>query len=83
VTWDELWRRLAAALHRRRRLVHIPFGVMRAQAALLELLPKPPVTRDQIKMLAAGDNVGDAGPANTAFAVEPIALDDQLRRAVA
>jgi NADH dehydrogenase len=83
VTWDEFWQRLASALHRRRRLVHIPFGVMRAQARLLELLPKPPVTRDQVKMLAAGDNVCDIEPARTAFHIDPIGLDEQLLRGAA
>ena len=56
VTWNEFWSRLKTALGVRRPAVHVPFGLMRAQAAVLEKLPKPPVTRDQLKMLAAGDN---------------------------
>jgi NADH dehydrogenase len=83
VTWNEFWLRLQAALGKRRPLVHVPFGLMRAQARFLELLPKPPVTRDQLAMLAVGDNVGDAGPASETFGVEPIGLDEQLRRGVA
>ena len=43
----------------------------------------PPVTRDQLKMLSDADNVGDAGPANETFGVEPIGVDEQLRRAAA
>ena len=57
VTWNEFWSRLKQAQGSRRPSIHLPFGLMRAQAAVLEKLPKPPVTRDQLKMLAAGDNV--------------------------
>ena len=34
----------------------LPLALMRPGAALAELLPKPPVTRDMLKMLEAGDN---------------------------
>jgi hypothetical protein len=33
-------------------------------------------------MLAAGDNVCDIAPAVTAFGIEPLPLDEQLRRAI-
>ena len=51
VTWNEFWSRLKQAQGSRRPSVHLPFGLMRIQAAVLEKLPKPPVTRDQLKML--------------------------------
>ena len=57
VTWNEFWQRLRRALGVRRPAVHIPFGAMRLQAALTERLPGAPVTRDQLTMLALGDNV--------------------------
>jgi hypothetical protein len=60
--------------------VHLPFGLMRAQAALLEQLPKPPVTRDQLKMLAAGDNVVTNSDAVQTFGLPLVPLDEQLRR---
>ena len=82
VTWDELYERIRRALGARRATVHVPFGLLRPAAAVAELLPKPPVTRDQLTMLAAGDNVCDLGPAQETFGIEPIGLDEQLRRAV-
>lgn len=82
VTWNELYARIARTLGKRRRTVHLPLGLVRAGATLAERLPKPPVTRDQLTMLAAGDNVCDPRPAVEAFGVEPISLDEQLRRAV-
>jgi NADH dehydrogenase len=81
VTWNELFDRIVRVLSVRRGRVHLPVGLVRAGAVAAELLPKPPVTRDQLTMLAAGDNVGDVGPARELFGIEPIGLDEQLRRA--
>jgi NADH dehydrogenase len=81
VTWNELWSRLKSALGTRRPSIHLPFGLMRAQAAVLEKLPKPPVTRDQLTMLAAGDNVVSNSDAVDTFVIPLVPLDEQLRRA--
>jgi uncharacterized protein YbjT (DUF2867 family) len=82
ITWNDLLARLRRVLGvRRRPTIHIPMGVMRAGAAVIERLPRPPVTRDQLTMLADADNVGDARPANETFGIEPIGVDEQLRRA--
>ena len=56
---------------------------MRLQAPLLERLPKPPVTRNELLMLEGGDNTGDVGPAVETFGIELTPLDEQLRRAIA
>ena len=82
VTWNEFWSRLKAALGSSRPSIHVPFGLMRLQAAVLEQLPKPPVTRDQLKMLAAGDNVVSNSDAVDTFGLPLVPLDEQLRRAV-
>ena len=80
VTWNEFWDRLKRILGKRRPSLHVPMGVMRAQAALLERLPSPPVTRDQLTMLELGDNVvTDPAPA-AEFGVALVPLDEQLRR---
>lgn len=41
-------------------LVPLPFGVARAQAAVLKLLPKPPLTPDQVRLMQV-DNVVRGG----------------------
>ena len=82
VTWNEFWDRLKQALGIRRPSIHLPFGLMRAQATVLELLPKPPVTRDQLKMLAAGDSVVTTNDAAETFGLTLVPLDEQLRRSV-
>jgi NADH dehydrogenase len=83
VTWNEFWSRLKQAQGARRPSVHLPFGLMRMQAAVLEKLPKPPVTRDQLKMLAAGDNVVTSSDAVDTFGLPLVPLDEQLRRGTA
>jgi uncharacterized protein YbjT (DUF2867 family) len=83
VTWNELWQRLKQALGNRRPSVHIPFGLMRAQAAVTEKLPKAPITRDMLTMLAAGDNVVTNSDAVDTFALPLVPLDEQLRRGAA
>ena len=82
VSWNELWQRLRQALHvRRRPLVHVPVSVMRVQATLLEVLPHPPLTRDLLKMLLAGDNIVSDTAAVETFQLPLVPLDEQLRRA--
>ena len=85
VDWNELWRRLQTALGTRRPLLHLPFWVMRPPAFVLERLPGAPVTRDQLTMLALGDNVvSDGGVSMTKLGLlDPLTLDEQLARAVA
>ena len=82
VTWNEFWGRLKRALGARRPSVHLPFGLMRVQAAVLERLPNPPVTRDQLTMLEAGDNVVTNPDAVDTFGLPLVPLDEQLRLSV-
>ena len=81
VTWNEFWDRLRRVLGVRRPTVHVPFGAMRVQAKLTERLPGAPVTRDQLTMLALGDNVVNDASAVETFELPLVPLDEQLRRA--
>jgi uncharacterized protein YbjT (DUF2867 family) len=82
VTWEELYERIKRVLGKRRPKMHVPFGLMRVGASVLETLPGPaPVTRDQLKMLAGPDNVVSNSDAQDTFALDLVALDEQLRRA--
>jgi uncharacterized protein YbjT (DUF2867 family) len=83
LTWNELWQRLKRSRGIRRPSVHLPTRVLRLQAVLLERLPSPPVTRDQLTMLEAGDNVVSNDDAVETFKLPLVPLDDQLRRAAA
>jgi uncharacterized protein YbjT (DUF2867 family) len=82
VTYEELYDRIKRVLGKRRPKLHLPFGLMRVNAAIVEALPGPsPVTRDQLKMLAV-DNVVSNADAQETFRIELVPLDEQLRRAL-
>ena len=57
VDWNELYRRIADALGKRRRLVHVPAGLARGGARLTQWLPGAPLSADQVAMLEGPDNV--------------------------
>ena len=59
-TFKELLQLLLREIRRRRLLVPWPFALAAAQARFLELLPVPPLTRDQVRMLRR-DNVVSEG----------------------
>jgi uncharacterized protein YbjT (DUF2867 family) len=82
VSGNELFERIKRTLGARRPTLHIPLPVMRAQAAMLELLPNPLVTRDDVTMLTALDHTADMRPALDTFKLPLVGLDEQLRRAV-
>jgi NADH dehydrogenase len=81
VTWNELYLRIAHVLGKRRRLVHVPFGVARAGELLTERLPGAPLSADQVTMLAGPDNVPTNDDAIETFRLPLLPLDEQLRRA--
>src|SRR5262249_55121884 len=82
VTWNELYERITRTLGKRRARANVPTAVVRPAAALVERLPRPPITRDQLTMLEAGDSTCDVRPALETFGLELVTLDEQLRRAV-
>jgi NADH dehydrogenase len=84
VSWDELYERIRRVLGKRRAKVHLPYGFVRAAAAVIEKLPTGlPLSPDAVTMLEFEDVVTDIAPATETFGIHPISLDEQLRRAVA
>jgi uncharacterized protein YbjT (DUF2867 family) len=60
---------------RERLLVNLPFPLAMFEAAFLEWLPRPPLTRDQVKLLER-DNIAAAGSLGLRdLGVEPTAVD--------
>jgi len=67
------------AMGKRRLNFHIPFGVIKPVAALMELFLKPaPLTKDQLTMLKMG-NTGDISKMKELFGIEPIRFEDGLK----
>ena len=82
VTWDELYDRIRRCLGKRRATFHMPMGLVRAGAAVVEKLPlSVPLSRDALTMLELEDNVCDITPAVETFGIRPIGLAEQIRRA--
>lgn len=65
-SFEQLLRYMLGVIGRRRFLVDLPFGVAELQARVMELLPTPPLTRDQVELLKTDNVVGD----------EALSLDD-------
>ncbi len=81
VTWNELYDRIRNVLGKSRTTIHLPLGLVRAAATLAERLPRAPITRDQLTMLAHGDNVVSNDDAIETFGLPLVPLDEQIRRA--
>jgi NADH dehydrogenase len=82
-TWNELYDKLAAALGLRRPKLHLPLGVARVMAAVMEpVLPQPPFTRDQLLMIGE-DNIGDPRPSERDLSVIPEVFEVGLARYLA
>ncbi|HEY7243818.1 MAG TPA: complex I NDUFA9 subunit family protein [Xanthobacteraceae bacterium] len=81
-SFKELMQLLLAIIERRRLLVPIPFAVARMQAALLQWLPKPPLTPDQVELLRADNVVSETakreGRTLEKLGIEPVAMASVL-----
>ena len=69
---------LLAALNRQRILLPIPFAMAEMQAGLLELLPNPPLTRDQVRLLKTDKVVSGREPTLGDLGVQASPLDEKF-----
>lgn len=83
LSWNDMIKRIAAAVKRRKIIAPMPIAAMKLAATLFDWLPQFPVTRDQLTMLAE-NNVADpadlrtlAGRELTAFNVDSLAYLNQ------
>ena len=82
VTWAELHAAIRKVLGKRRLAFRMPPGLFKASASIGEVLPPLRGARSGVEMLTSADNVGDPAPAVETFGIQPISLEEQLRRAV-
>src|SRR6516165_1344231 len=66
------------ALNRQRILLPIPFALAEMQAGLLELLPNPPLTRDQVRLLKTDKVVTGLEPTLGDLGIQPRPLENFL-----
>jgi uncharacterized protein YbjT (DUF2867 family) len=70
-----------ATIQRKRLLVSLPFGLARLQAKILQMLPKPLLTEDQVELLRS-DNVVSAAARAEGRTLEGLGIQPQSVEAV-
>jgi len=77
-SFKELMRFMLATVGRQRLLIPIPFALAKLQAGLLQLMPKPLLTPDQVELLrddaVVSDEAKREGRTLEALGVEPLAM---------
>jgi uncharacterized protein YbjT (DUF2867 family) len=74
-TFAQLMRYMLRLLGRHRLLLNVPFGVAELQARVLELLPNPLLTRDQVQLLKQDNVVAPGMPGLNALGVTPTPIE--------
>jgi len=74
-SFKELMELLLREIGRKRFLVPLPFSLARLQAAVLERLPKPPLTRDQLELLKRDNVVSGKMPTLADLGIAPTAVE--------
>ena len=77
-SFKQLLELLLTVLNRQRVLLPIPFALAEVQAGLLELLPNPPLTRDQVRLLKTDKVVSGTEPTLGELGVQPRPLEEFL-----
>ena len=80
LTMREVMERVLAYTMRKRWLVPLPFFLAKLQGAVLQLLPNPPLTLDQVRLLERDNVVSDAAKRDGRTLeglgiVEPVAVE--------
>jgi uncharacterized protein YbjT (DUF2867 family) len=74
-TFRDLVELLLGEIRRKRLLVNLPFGAAEFQARLMSILPKPPLTPDQVELLKQ-DNIVSSGALTLAtLGIAPTAVE--------
>jgi uncharacterized protein YbjT (DUF2867 family) len=80
-SFKELMRLMLAIIQRKRLLVPIPFPIAKLQAAVLGILPTPPLTTDQVELLKR-DNVVSAEAVREQRTLDAFGIKPQLMETV-
>ncbi len=74
LSFKEILEYIMATTGRRRLLLPVPWGLATAMARLLQLMPKPLLTVDQVKLLQTDNIVADGALGLTALGITPTPL---------
>jgi uncharacterized protein YbjT (DUF2867 family) len=77
-SYEELLRTIARTAGLRPRLVRIPFVFWGAVANLAEMLPQPPLARNQVELMQIDTTASDTRPGFRTLGISPRSLEDEL-----
>ena len=74
-TFKELMELILAETNRKRTLMPVSWGLASFEARFLELLPTPPLTRDQVELLKSDNVVAEGAAGFAELGIEPTAVE--------
>ncbi|WJR79040.1 complex I NDUFA9 subunit family protein [Bradyrhizobium sp. NP1] len=77
-SYEELLRTIARAAGLRPMLVRIPFAFWNAVAGFAEILPHPPLTRNQVELMQIDTTASDNRPGFGLLGISPRSLEQEL-----
>jgi uncharacterized protein YbjT (DUF2867 family) len=77
-TYRSLLEVIARHLRRKPLLVPTPFGLWHALASVAEMLPQPPITRNQVELMQIDSVASPGAPGFADFGISPTSLEDVL-----
>jgi NADH dehydrogenase len=78
-SYEELLRAIAHEAGLKARLVPIPFAAWQALAWFAEILPQPPITRNQVELMQVDTVASSEMPGFKELAITPVAVEEILR----
>jgi uncharacterized protein YbjT (DUF2867 family) len=78
-SYGELLRTIARSAGLRPVLVRIPFAFWGAVAGLAEILPHPPLTRNQVELMQIDTTASNSRPGFGPLGISPRSLEDELK----
>jgi NADH dehydrogenase len=77
-TYRSLLEAIARRLGKKPLLVPVPFGLWRALAYVAEMLPQPPITRNQVELMQIDSVASPGAPGFDDLGISPTSLEDVL-----
>ena len=77
-SYEELLRTIARSARLRPVLMRMPFGFWHAVAGLAEILPQPPLTRNQVELMQIDTTASENRPGFRALGISPRSLEEEL-----
>ena len=82
-SYEELLRTIARTAGLRPMLLRTPFAFWEAAAGIAQLLPRPPLTRNQVELMQIDTTASGSRPGFGALGISPRSLEDELKTMLA